>query len=304
MRGRRWAGAVSAVGLLILGGYWLSGPAASTARSTPPACALDNSPVPSTFIERAGGRLVGIASFGTWGTSPCLLRAQLTFRVERFKRDGQGKTVRAVEGNPAARVVDYVLKPGAVVVASWQWRNWCGPSGRFQLQALWGKPWFSATGSIAPPACSSRGQRSTLSPARVRLHECSPDGYTFAPGLGQGFMETLITGVAISLRPHQEPCALQQVRVAFAVQGQTGGRWVVLHQIENDPGYRMVGAVLATGEPAQLFWAWGNWCDKAVTRFRAWARVGNRVVTGRASSSSPYCFGHGAPSALMPSYGY
>jgi hypothetical protein len=66
----------------------------------------------------------------------------------------------------------------------------------------------------------------------------------------------------------------------------------------------VIGAVLGPGQPAALLWAWGNWCDKSVSRFRAWARIGQRVIPGRERSSAPYCVGPGTASSLTPSYGY
>jgi hypothetical protein len=117
-------------------------------------------------------------------------------------------------------------------------------------------------------------------------------------------MQRLIVGLGISLRSHHAPCVFKHVRVAFAVQGQKGGKWVVLDKIEHNPGYRRVGTVLAPGSSTEVLWAWWNWCDKSITRFRGWARIANRVVTGPPSSSSPYCAGPGARSALTPSYGY
>jgi hypothetical protein len=294
---------VLAVVALALGGYWLAQPHRAAAGSSLSVCTMDNTPGPSISVVRVRGRVVGATSFGTWGTSRCLLRAQLTFAVKRFSADGQGTIVQGIEGNPAAAKVNLVLRPGRVVVASRQWRNWCGPPGRFQLQAFWGQPWFAVTGSIRPPVCSLRGLPSTLSAAGVRRQLCAPDAYRVVTSLGQGFMQRLIDYVRIDLRAHHSPCVLYGAAVTLAIQRQSGTRWRTLGQIEGNPGHRTMGALISPGRPASVFWAWMNWCGGG-GRFRPLAHFDGRRVTGPATAQPISCQDPSRPSTLINSYGH
>jgi hypothetical protein len=296
---------VLAVVVLAFGGYWIAGSAGARRRARLPACGMNNSPDPYMFARRSASGVVGVTSLGTWGTSRCRLHERVTFAVKRFRRTSPGATVGGIDGNPASRVVDLVLNPGSVIVASWEWRNWCRPQDRIQLAARWGESGFTWTPRLRAPACNSGHSASTLSAAPARLRRCSSHVYTFAAGLGQGLTGGLITPVQISLRPGHPPCVVRDLKVSFAIQRESGREWATVRQIKGNPGHRVIGAVLASGQPAQLFWDWTNWCGGGAGRFRALARIGGRIVTGPATRSSwaPVCGSSSYPSTLTPSYG-
>src|SRR5580658_10122667 len=86
-----------AAGGLLLGGFCaaFAWPHAASARARLQACdkaLLNASPDPTIFVERVQGNVVGVTSFGTWGTSNCLLRTRLTFTVKRYAGREPGKT--------------------------------------------------------------------------------------------------------------------------------------------------------------------------------------------------------------------
>lgn len=289
---------------LVLGGCVVLGRAATGGI---PACGPDEVPSATTVAQVRSNVVTGRAAVGTWGTSACRLHARLTFTVKRFrKRVSPGGAIRAVKGNPAVASVDAVLKPGAVVAASWRWRNWCGRSGRFQLQASFSEWPYLAVPShrVAPPRCTAHGAPSSLVRVPVSVRRCSSSDYRLRPGVGGGFMESLIVGVGIELRTHRVSCLLTHAKVTFALQQQVSDQWVTLRQIEGNPAHRTIGALLAAGgEPAQIFWAWRNWCGGA-NRFRSFARVDERTAAGRVFTQPISCQEPEAPSTLSPSYGH
>jgi hypothetical protein len=128
--------------------------------------------------------------------------------------------------------------------------------------------------------------------------------YRVRPGVGGGFMQSLIVGVGVELRTHRAPCLLTYAKVTFALQQQVNDRWVTLRQIEGNPGHRTIGALLARrSEPAQVFWAWRNWCGGG-GRFRSFARVDERTAAGRVFTQPISCQDPRVPSTLSPSYGH
>jgi hypothetical protein len=261
----------------------------------------------ATTAALAGKSITGVVAAWTWGTSPCLLSARLTFVVKRAsQRVSPGGAIRTIRRNPAVVRVHAVLRPGAVFAASWRWRNWCGRTGRFQLQPSFSRWPYLAVPSTAvqPPACTSRGAASTLVRVPVRLRRCSARDLRARPGIGGGFMQSLIAGVGIALRSGRGACVLTQTEVAFALQKQVAGRWTTVQQIVGNPGERTIGALLSPGgENAQTFWAWRNWCGGAAS-FRALTHVDGRATAGTAFGDTPSCQDPSSPSTLAPSFGH
>ena len=292
-----------ALSFLVLGAALLvSAPSAATGTRLA-ACSEDQ--IPSATTAAAGGRAV-VAAW-TWGTSPCLLDARLTFAVKHFtQRVSPGGAIRTIRGNPAVVRVHTVLKPGAVFTAAWRWRNWCGKRGRFQLQPNFSQwPYLAEpSGAIKAPACTSRGTRSTLVRVPVRLRVCRAGDLRPRPGIGQGFMGSLIVGVSISLRAHRSACLLRNAKVDFALQRQVSGQWTTVQQINGNPGHRTIGALLAPGgEPAQTLWVWRNWCGGSAT-FRALAHLNGSTAAGTSTGDAPFCQDSASPSTLAPSFGH
>ncbi len=123
--------------------------------------------------------------------------------------------------------------------------------------------------------------------------------------------QRMIDSIAIDLRAHQVPCVLEREKVSLAVQRRSDGRWATVRKIDGNPGQRTIGAVLAPGQPAQVFWAWINWCHGHGGVWRTLAKVGNRQVAGVATRSPdgvyppPDCsLSSRRPSTLTNSYGY
>lgn len=100
----------------------------------------------------------------------CRLRTTLQFVVEPGGPTSKpslslSAEVKGLRGNPAAAKIDAVLRPGAVVVRTWNWENWCGKAGKFIFLAramttanfAWSSPLVGA------PSCVSRRSPSTLS---------------------------------------------------------------------------------------------------------------------------------------------
>jgi hypothetical protein len=79
---------------------------------------------------------------------------------------------------------------------------------------------------------------------------------------------------------------------------------VTIREIEGNPGHRKIGALLAAGEPAPVFWAWRNWCGGGGGRFRSFARVDERVAAGPVFTQPISCQDPNAPSTSRPSYGH
>jgi hypothetical protein len=294
----------TSLGLILCGCCVLGAPAA-TGRSLLTPCGEDQVPLASTAA--AGPKVTGIVAAWTWGTSPCLLNTRLTFVVKRYsQRVSPGGAMRTIAGNPGMARVNVVLKPGAVFAASWRWRNWCGRSGRFQLQPnfrAW--PYLAVpSNALRAPACTARGTRSTLVRVPIRLRSCPAGDLRVRAEIGQGFMQSLIVGASVSLRAHRSACLLRNAKVDFALQRQVGGQWTTVQQIAGNPSHRTIGALLAPGgEPAQVFWAWRNWCGSAGP-FRPLAHVNGRAVAGATSSDAPSCQDGASPSILAPSFGH
>lgn len=255
----------------------------------------------------AGGGVTGVVAAWTWGTAPCLLSTRLTFTVKRFtQRISPGGAIRTIAGNPGVGHVHVVLTPGAVFTASWRWRNWCGRSGRFELQPnfhAW--PYLAVpSNAIRPPACTLHGARSTLVRVRVRIRRCQAGALRVDASVGGGFMQSLIVGVGIRLRAHRGACLLTNTRVDFALQRQVSGQWTTLQPVAGNPARRTIGALLSPeGEPAQAFWAWRNWCGGNGT-FRLLAHVNGRATVGASFTDAPFCQDPSSPSILAPSFGH
>ena len=98
--------------------------------------------------------MVAVTALGTWGTSSCLLRVRLRVALKPYReRLSPRGTIQRVEGNPAAKALRVVLRPGGLLVYSWRWRNWCGHKGRFVLQPAWGRYAFWPSLGVRPPTC-------------------------------------------------------------------------------------------------------------------------------------------------------
>ena len=198
-----------------------------------------------------------------------------------------------------------VLRPGAVLAASWRWRNWCGRSGRFQLQPSFGKWPYLAVPSeaIRPPGCASRAGRSTLARVPVRLRRCPAADSRIHPGVGGGFMQSLIVSVGIGLRKHKSACLLTHAKVELTLQAQVADQWTTL-QVAGNPARRKLGALLSPGgERAQALWAWRNWCGRGGP-FRLLAHVDGRAAASAAFTDTPSCQDPSGSSTLAPSFGH
>lgn len=157
---------------------------------------------------------------------------------------------------------------------------------------------------VKPPACTTKGSRSTLSTTPPSIKTCSTATYRFGAAIGQPFETRLIDAVGITLRKHHRPCLLRHKRVTLAVQGKSGGQWVTLRQIDGNPGSRIIGTMLTQTYGAfETLWAWANWC-RGGNEFRAYAKVGTRTAAGPTATQGATCEGSRAPSTLTPSYGH
>jgi hypothetical protein len=146
-------------------------------------------------------------------------------------------------------------------------------------------------------------------PAGVR--RCSPDAYRITTSLGMPIEQQMIDTIAIDLRAHRAPCVLERVNVSLAVQRHGQRRWATVPEIEGNPGRRVIGALIAPGQPAQVFWAWMNWCHGHGGIWRTLAEVGDQQVAGAATRSPdgeyppPDCNRSSSrPSTLTNSYGH
>lgn len=300
-----------AVAAVVLASVSFAGQRHAARAATLPACTMghttfDYATQAATTARRVAGTVVAVTSVGTWGTSACLLHDRLMFAVQdasdRFSPRG---VIRSVAGNPAARAVNLILRPGDLLLYSWRWRNWCGARSRFILQASWkALPFTTPSQAVKPPSCVDRGSRSTLSATRPSIRVCPTTGYQVTTGLGQPFMTRLIDLVEISLRKDKPPCILRHLHINFAVQGQNGGNWATLAPVEGNPATRTIGTLLTHNYGGFLvFWAWANWCHGG-NHFRTSAKVGARTVTGATDTQGATCGDTGAPSTLTPNYGH
>lgn len=267
-------------------------------------CGPDDLAVKNTDARRDLNDVVAVTALGTWGTSSCVLRVRLSVALKAYKkRLSPTGTIQGIKGNPAARALDVVLRPGGLLVYSWRWRNWCGRQGRFVVQPAWGRYAFWPSQRVRPPTCKSKVERSTFVQVKHGTRSCTRADYRVTTDLGQPFMTRLIDLVEFTLRPTRSPCLLRHVRVKFTVQGRSGGTWAALSGIQGNPAWRTLGAMLTREEGLDVFWAWGNWCGGG-DRFRALAEVGERSVAGPTWTQGATCEDPGAPSTLTPSYGH
>ena len=248
--------------------------------------------------------MIAVTALGTWGTSSCLLRMHLRVAVKPYMaRLSPTGTIQSIKGNPAAKALDVVLRPGGLLVYSWRWRNWCGRAGRFAVQPAWGKYAFWPSQRVGPPTCRSKVKPSTFVQVNEATRDCTQADYRVTTDLGQPFRTRLIDIVQLTLRRNRSPCLLRHVRIKFTLQGQSGGGWTALNQIQGSPARRVLGAMLTPEDGLSVFWAWGNWCGGG-DRFRAFAEVGGRSVEGPMSTQGATCEDPSAPSTLKPSYGH
>jgi hypothetical protein len=267
------------------------------------ACGIDDLAVMSTDARRAGADVLALTALGTWGTTPCRLREELTVDVkpysERFKKGG---ALRGIRGAPAAKRIDAVLKPGGVLLYSWKWRNWCGHRGSFTVEPAWGGD-ISPSQAVKAPTCESPTGGSRLMQVADAVPRCSTHDYRVPTDLGQPFMTFLIDFVQIVLRKSSKPCLLRNTRIKFAVQGRSnGGPWKTLTSIRGNPARRVIGGLL-TRDGLSVFWAWGNWCGGGDS-FRAFAQVNGRSLAGPEQAQGATCEDSSLQSTLKPSYGH
>jgi hypothetical protein len=115
---------------------------------------------------------------------------------------------------------------------------------------------------------------------------------------GQPFVGQLLTIPGASLHD-SSPCRLDAA-VTFAVQQQTAGGWSDVPGITNNPSHATIGAILSTGSPSGLPWAWGNWCRKR-GRFR-WLITSARHRATSQIAIPPPCQASSSPSTLTLLY--
>jgi hypothetical protein len=169
-------------------------------------CGPDDLAVKSTSARRDGKDVVAVTALGTWGTSSCLLRVRLRVALKPYReRLSPRGTIQRVEGNPAAKALRVVLRPGGLLVYSWRWRNWCGHKGRFVLQPAWGRYAFWPSLGVRPPTCRSKFERSTFAQVKGASRGCTAADYRVTTDLGQPFMTRLIDLVQFTLRPNRSP---------------------------------------------------------------------------------------------------
>jgi hypothetical protein len=193
--------------------------------------------------------------------------------------------------------------------------TWC-PFGLLMAMAELVRPWGQTYGAaslgqvrlLALAASQTahlqvEGRALHLPTGQEHTRSCSTRDYRVMTDLGQPFMTRLIDLVEFTLRPNRRACLLRHVRITFAVQGQSGGSWAALSQIQGNPANRVIGAMLSPDMGVGVFWAWSNWCGGG-DRFRAYAQVGGRPVAGRTWAKGATCEDARAPSTLMPSYGH
>jgi hypothetical protein len=271
------------------------------------ACTQDTSPIATTHARRVGRDVVGTTALGNWATASCALHEHLTFAVKAWadRMSSQG-TITSIAGNGATKTVDTPFRPGGVLVYSWRWQNWCGAQGRFALQATWDGEVYSRSPSqgVKAPACVSRNGRSSLAAVRPSIPTCSASDYQATTDLGQPIEERLVDFVQLSPPAGRPPCLLKKVRIQFAVQGRSGGKWTTLSPVTGNPATRTIGGMLTPNYGAYfVFWAWWNWCGGG-DAFRASVQVSGGSVFGPPQSQGPQCQDAGSASTLTPSYGH
>lgn len=104
--------------------------------------------------QGATGSLVGMAAIIARRSSPCHLRARLTFAVQA-RVSGRWKTIQPMAGNPARAQVVGLLKRAAPMGHDWAWWNYCGPRGQFRFLAS--SDANNAAVPVTPPVCNSGG---------------------------------------------------------------------------------------------------------------------------------------------------
>lgn len=271
---------------------------------TPGACP-DGDYTLSDYAQIEHGQLEGVAWFALRGPYTCRLATQLSFVAQpgasTTKPDlSLTAVVPDVRGNPAQISIDVVLRPGEVVARSWRWANWCGKPGKFAFLARAGTTanfaWSSP--SIKAPSCTSPTARSTLTRTNIGIPACTGTDYRLGVSPGQGFVGQLLTIPGAGLRG-SSPCRLDAA-TTFAVQQQTATGWLDVPGIMNNPSHATIGAILSTGSPSGIPWAWGNWCGKS-EKFR-WliTSAGHRAASQ--VTSPPPCQSSTSPSALTLFY--
>lgn len=278
--------------------------AGQTAGATPGACP-DGDYTLSDFAQIEHGQVEGVAWFALRGPYTCRLATQLGFVVQPGASADKPTlsltaAVSGVRGSPAQINIDVVLRPGEVVARSWRWGNWCGKPGRFAFLARAGTTanfaWSSP--SIKAPSCTSPTARSTLTRATIPIPDCTAADYWLGVNPGQGFVGQLLTIPGASLRD-SSPCRLDTA-VTFAVQQQTAAGWLEVPGITHNPSHATIGAILSTGNPSGLPWAWGNWCGKS-EKFRWLITSADHRATSQISIPPP-CQASGSPSTLTALY--
>jgi hypothetical protein len=183
-------------------------------------CGPDDLAVKSTDTRREGRDVIAVTALGSWGTSSCLLRVRLTVAVKPYKKRFSPRgTIRSIRGNPAAKALAVVLRPGGLLFYSWRWRNWCGLGGSFAVQPAWGRYAFWPSQRVSPPICRSKAERSTFMQVKNATRRCTRADYRVTTDLGQPFRTRLIDLVQFTLGPNRGPRLLRHVRIKFTVQG-------------------------------------------------------------------------------------
>jgi hypothetical protein len=271
---------------------------------TPGAC-LDGDYTLSDYAQTEPGQVEGVAWFALRGPYTCRLATQLNFVAQPGGNTAKPDlsltaAVAGLRGNPAEIKIDAVLRPGVVVARSWRWANWCGKPGKFAFLARAGSTanFAWSTPSSTAPSCTSPTARSTLTRANISIPACTGADYRLGVNAGQGFVGQLLTIPGASLHD-SSPCRLD-ASVTFAVQQQTATGWLDVPGIMNNPSHATIGAILSTGSPSGLPWAWGNWCGKS-KKFRWLITNADHRATSEISIPPP-CQASSSPSTLTLLY--
>jgi hypothetical protein len=259
----------------------------------------------SDYAQLEHGQVEGVAWFALRGPYACRLATRLKFVVQPGGTPTKPTlsltaAVPGLTGNPAEINVDVVLRPGEVVARSWRWANWCGKPGKFAFLARAGTTanFAWSTPSIKAPTCTSPTVRSTLTRANIRIPDCTGADYRLGVNAGQGFVGQLLTIPGASL--HDSPPCRLDAAVTFAVQQQTATGWQNVPGITNNPSHATIGAILSTGSPSGIPWAWGNWCGES-EKFRWLIMSADHRATSQISMAPP-CQASGSPSTLTLLY--
>jgi hypothetical protein len=95
----------------------------------------------------SGGTTSLQARFENEGASPCSLDS--TLQLVLLGKDGQPASV---EGNPGSVQITRRLASRDLLTAEWIWTDYCGPKGRFTVQATFGQ--LHASGRVhGHPLC-------------------------------------------------------------------------------------------------------------------------------------------------------